>query len=764
MPGVRRPAVAAAARPARSAARLDLRLVPVAVAAWVAAGVLVGAPGEAAVVAALAWVLAAIALLLARRVALAALVAVALAAVGLVAVVVWVRHPVRSPPGLDGQSGAVELVVGEDAPAGATAVRGVADVVGEVTGEIPVLVVGLDLREPLRIGMRVGLEGRAAAYPEGRSNQAMIVAASDPVLLEPAPWWLAWAGSAREGFRAVAAALPGDGGALLTGLAIGDDALVPADLEEAMRTTSLSHLTAVSGANCAVVVAGVMAAGRLAGLRRRTRIAVALPALAGFVILVTPQPSVVRAAVMASAALVGLALARPMRGLPLLSLAVVLILVVDPWSSREFGFVLSASATAGLLVLARPLAALLAAIMPYRLAEALGIPIAAQVACQPALALLADGLPTYGVVANLLAVPAAPAATVLGLAACLMAGVAPPLADAAAWAAWAPSAWIAGTARYFADLPLATLPWPGGPPGLLLDALLAGLLASAALARRGPRRAGALLGIAVVAACWSGWVATRGVVGALDRPADWSLAMCDVGQGDAVVVRDGPVAALIDTGPAPEPLAACLDELGIDRLDLLVLTHFDADHAGGVEAVVGRVDRALVGPADERARDRYLDPLAAGGAAVGTARRGDAGALGGLAWQVLWPPAHSTATGNDASVVVRVSDADGRGLLLALGDLGEGAQQALQRAGPVGEALVVKVSHHGSADQSAALYRRVGAAVALVGVGADNDYGHPTERALDLLGDAAVGRTDRHGMLLVAVRGAAVELWRQRAG
>ncbi len=236
-----------------------------------------------------------------------------------------------------------------------------------------------------------------------------------PEIAEPPPDWLAWANAMRAGFRELAGGLPGDGGALLTGLAIGDDRGVPQSLVDAMRTSSLTHLTAVSGANCALVVGAIMIGGGLIGIRRRWRIAASFAALIGFVVLVTPQPSVVRAAVMAAFALGGLAVARPMRGLPLLSLAVVGILVIDPWASREAGFVLSVLATTGLLVLSGPLGRWLAGVMPYRLAIALAIPISAQLACQPALALLDASLPTYGVVANLLAVPAAPLATVAGL-------------------------------------------------------------------------------------------------------------------------------------------------------------------------------------------------------------------------------------------------------------------------------------------------------------------------------------------------------------
>ena len=86
----------------------------------------------------------------------------------------------------------------------------------------------------------------------------------------------------------------------------------------------------------------------------------------------------------------------------------------------------------------------------------------------------------------------------------------------------------------------------------------------------------------------AGWGVLAGPVAVLQRPADWAIAMCDVGQGDAVLVRSAGRTLLIDTGPDPDPLRGCLAGLGIERLDVLVLTHFDHDHAGASDVLVGR--------------------------------------------------------------------------------------------------------------------------------------------------------------------------------
>jgi competence protein ComEC len=406
-------------------------------------------------------------------------------------------------------------------------------------------------------------------------------------------------------------------------------------------------------------------------------------------------------------------------------------------------------------MLAPRIAAALAGWLPAWLAAVIAVPLAAQLACQPVLLLLDANLPTYGVVANLLAAPAAPLTTVVGLGACLLASIVPSVAWLLACLAWLPASWIAGVAQTFAGLPGARIPWPPGVMGVGLAAALTGLGLVATFSRRARRPAGAALAVALVLVAASGLGLRAGVL--LDRPADWQIAGCDVGQGDAFLVRSADRVALIDTGPDPAPLRECLRELGIGRIDLLVLTHFDLDHVGGVAAVVGLADRVLAGPTDGSDAEAMLAGLAGAGAVVEHTAAGDSGLLGELRWRILWPPARGgVQPGNAASVVVEFLPVgecrSGCLSSLFLGDLGEEAQDAMLASSRPAHVDVVKVSHHGSSDQSARLYERVAAAVGLLGVGAGNGYGHPTDELLATL--ASIGtvaeRTDMQGMLLVA--------------
>ncbi|GMA96565.1 hypothetical protein GCM10025881_33890 [Pseudolysinimonas kribbensis] len=568
------------------------------------------------------------------------------------------------------------------------------------------------------------------------------------------------------------AGLPGDGGDLLPGLAIGDTAQVSPRLTAEMKASSLTHLTAVSGANCAIVVGLVLWAASAIGLPRMVRLAVALLALVGFVVLVTPQGSVIRAAVMAAVALTAIALGRAGRGLPLLCIAVIVLLTTDPWLARDYGFALSALATGGLLLLAAPIARSIARLLPNRLALLLAVPIAAQLACQPVILLLNPALPVYGIAANLLAEPAAPLVTVLGLAACATAAVLPGLASAIGWLAWLPASWIAAVARFFAHLPGAQSPWPPGVIGILLLiavtvlALVAVLGGSPARLRRLARAA---LVVGVVGYLAS--VAGIHVVTVAGRPADWEFGLCDIGQGDATLIRSGGEIALVDTGPDPKPLAVCLSDLGIDHIDLLVLTHYDLDHVGGTDAVVGKVDRALIGPPSDPGDHRLASELRAGGARVDQVSIGVHGVLGALRWDVVWPPDTGVEPGNPASVTITITPGEGCPACLSgilLGDLGEESQDRLLGLMHPGHVDVVKVAHHGSADQSPELYAALHPTLGLIGVGAGNDYGHPTAKLLGILTANGIRplRTDLDGMVLVAPGAQPHEavVWKQKPG
>jgi competence protein ComEC len=776
--------------------RKDLRLLAPAAAAWGVAWAAVAAPevgvpawvpaaGLWAVAAGTAAALVILGVVPGRRSvrltpALAALL-LAVSAGALVAHSAWVGADARSasPLAAAATSGdevdvvveltgaAVPMRSGFETPWGAPAEPRVGfdgmlvSVDASAARRIPVSAVGAHV-DGLVFGARAAFTARVDRQPADE-QAAYRLRATGEIDAAPPTGVLGSAAALRAGFAESAARLGGDCGALVPGLAIGDTSAVGAELDADMKVASLTHLTAVSGANCAIITALVFALAAGCGAPRPIRVLAALAALGGFVALVTPESSVVRAAAMAVVVLVATARGRPGGGVAALSLAVIALVVVNPWYSHDYGFALSVCATAGLLLLAGPLGARLARVMPRPIATALAVPLAAQLACQPVLLLLDPAIASYGVVANLLAAPAAPVATMVGLSGCLVLPLLPSVGFAALQVAAVPAEWIALVAHGVARLPVARIPWLADVGGALL--LAAGTAAAVwlLLARRRPRGfAAAAAGVLLVSVAIPVGTAVGGP--ALRRagiPRDWVVAACDIGQGDAVLLRSAGAVALIDTGPDDGALERCLRLTGVERVQLLVLTHWDLDHVGATGVLAGRVEAVIHGPLDGARSTRALAPLIEAGAAHHEVVTGAHGVLGASSWKVLWPPS-GRAPGNDASVVLDVRAPELGGVFL--GDLGETAQAELLRTARPPPVDLVKVAHHGSADQSAALYDRLAAEIGLIGVGADNGYGHPTDRTLDLLAEqgTAIVRTDLAGTALLTPERDGFRLWTER--
>jgi competence protein ComEC len=742
----------------------------VAAATWIAAAAVARYPGAAGIVTMAvlsAAAAAAVAPLLlqtsrSRRMALAVVMALAMAAVA--AAQVAVSAPARAEvAALSAEGGRfVELEATVSGKVDPTATGFRSDAVsrwvrtGDQQREAAAPVMLLWSATPpsaVDAGAVLRVSGSAVAADPG-DRAVLIVRVAAVELIRPPGGVLAGTSELRGRLRATADTMPAPGAELVSGLAVGDTLPLSADLEGAMQRTALTHLTAVSGANCAIVVGvgfGICTALRV---RRGIRVVVGLALLAGFVLLVTPEPSVVRAAAMAGIAMLALLLGRPAAGTATLCAAVAVCLAADPWLARSIGFALSVAATGALLVLARPLARGLRRWMPPSWAVTISVPIAAQLATAPLVATLSPGIPAYGMLANLLATPAAPLVTVLGLAACITAPI-PALHTALTAAAWLPASWIAGVALTVDGLPGAILPWPEGPAGPI-GLIVAGAAVVILLVPPGRSRAAhwarriAGAAAAGIAGTVAGSLLLTSIAAPLTIPARWSLAVCDVGQGDAIVARSRGSTMLVDTGADSSALGRCLTRLGIDRLDILVLTHFDTDHAGAAPALTGRADLVLHGPPPPPAAG-LPETLHAGRVALASA--GMTGELGDARWRVLWPPAEATGygPGNDLSVVMEISGPDAPRTLL-LGDLGAGAQAALAGSGMLAPPYpVVKVAHHGSADQDPQLYRLLQPRLGLISVGEGNPYGHPRDAALDLLASlgTVVARTDREGLILV---------------
>jgi competence protein ComEC len=474
---------------------------------------------------------------------------------------------------------------------------------------------------------------------------------------------------------------------------------------------------------------------------------------------------------MAGAVLIGISLGRKSTPMNALALSVIVLLVADPWLAVDFGFALSVAATLGLLVLTEPIAVKLGQRIPKPLAIAAAVAIAAQIFCLPILLQLQSGLATYSLPANILASPLVAPITILGIVACLVAWVLPGLAGALTYLASCFAWLITQLVHGFANASHATLSWPTGFLGTAIAILV--VLGFVLWLKTDPTRL-KYLGIVILAIIFTTSLGSIGfnIVKSSQWPLrDWSVVSCDVGQGDSTVIQSQGMVAVIDVGRDDRLVDDCLQRLEISKIDLLVLTHFDMDHIGGLRGAIGgrEVGLALVSPfKDERwgatGTNLYL---AKTGVPLVQVEKGMQGKLGEIEWQVLAPNRNAAEAedSNDASIVMLWKATEFN--ILTMADVGEKGQMRLARDKNWWSdsqihrvPLILKVSHHGSADQFHELIEELEPDLSLISAGQTNSYGHPTQRTLSLLAStgSSIYRTDELGSISVATREGALVL------
>lgn len=568
----------------------------------------------------------------------------------------------------------------------------------------------------------------------------------------------------RQGLQASLPATPAGGSALVAGLATGDEEAMAPALVDDMRASGLAHLTAVSGGNVAIVVGAVLALAWILRLPMIVRIALALGSLAFYVILVHPQPSVLRAGVMGAVVVVSLLIGGRRPGPSVLATAVLVLVIIVPSLALSWGFALSVAATGGIVMLAPHIRARIEQLdyggrLPKPITIAGSLTLSAQLATAPVLIAMGVSVGIAAVPANLLAMPVVPIVTITGLLAAIF-GAVPVLAPLAQFialiGAWV-AEWIAQLAQFAGGIDAFRF---SGSPLTALAAVFA--VSIVVLVWRRGQRMPVAVGCGVLAFAAVLWTVLPPERRAWP-PANWLMVQCDVGQGDGFVIadaRDRRSAVVIDTGPSARAINRCLEDLGITHVSALVLTHFHADHVLGLEGVLSgrQVDAVFASPLDEppaqsfgvqrvlRERGMKLQRLTAGA----HLRIGDGH------YRVLWPrrivTSGQTSSGsmaNNASVVI---DARVRGLrVLLTGDIEPPAQAAL--LAELGGFDIVKVPHHGSRHQHPDFAPWADADIAVISVGQDNEFAHPAPSAVEAWGasGALVARTDRHRDIAVVI-------------
>jgi competence protein ComEC len=621
---------------------------------------------------------------------------------------------------------------------------------------VPLLLFGDDNLARLIPGQRVEVLGRVALFPGYATVAGYLTQVGALRQLDNSSWLWRWSSSIRSEIKKSLATLPRDARALIPGLVIGDRSEQDRELTAVMRRSGLTHLTAVSGANFAIVAAFLLLIGRTLRIRGRGLwIGIAL-SLTIFIFLVRPSSSVMRAAVMTGVLLI--ARARGLRAAPIsaLATAISLLLLINPFYVRDAGFALSVFATAGLLFLAPAITKWLTAKSVHDfIAEALAIPISATIFCLPIIVLLSGELSLISILANFLVAPVIAVITGSGLTLMIVAPLSISLGSLIGWMITPFALWIAGVARTLSALPFAAMHWPQSWIGSLAALALISVLA---LIIRSKRRI-ALLTV-------GGFLALQ-ILFALEPfarswiPKDWQIFQCDVGQGDALVLRTGiSRAILIDVGPEEKSINRCLTMLGITSIELLILTHFHADHVAGLAGALPSrtIDRVWISPTasppEESQRVRNL----LRGSTLTSPRVGDGFSSDGVQIQVIAVAAETNPNDSSISILANINglslfaagDLESEGQARALASLKRLPSDALWNRSPID---FMKGIHHGSAIQDRALLALLRPRVSVFSVGAENPYGHPTQSALELYGQyGAVYRTDEDASLALAKR------------
>ncbi len=508
---------------------------------------------------------------------------------------------------------------------------------------------------------------------------------------------------------------------LVAGFLIGDVRQVPGPDRAALTETGLSHFVAVSGSNVALFLGiwWILAGPFAFGPRRRAVFGVV--GLVLFVLITRGEPSVLRASVMAGLVLVGRAAGVPLSGWSALGAASGGLLLVAPQLGDSVGFQLSVAATLGVMAGAE----LFQTPRWPPLGMAWSATLGAQAAVTPILLWHFGQIPVVSPLANLLATPAVAISTLAG-AVGIGLGFHPAVEVAV------------GAARFVLAVAHAAAGWPSvGVLGVPIVALfLWGL------------RSRQWRGVVAVSACAVVLVWSGRLVPPVDVPA---VVFVDVGQGDAAIVfGPGDEVVLIDGGPDPVAMVSALRRYGVDRIDLVVVSHPHEDHIGGLPEVVERFDVGHVWhPGHDSGSTtftRLLTVAAARGTPVSVVRSPLRASVGAIGLSVVGP-VRRYAGPNDESLVVIVSA--GSTEILFAGDVEELAQREI----PATDIDILKVPHHGS-DTSDLEWLVAGTPdVAVISVGV-NDFGHPHPDVVEGLQreGIVVRRTDRDGDVVVPLR------------
>ncbi len=532
-------------------------------------------------------------------------------------------------------------------------------------------------------------------------------------------------------------------------LLLGDTSQIDYELDTAFRISGIAHLVAVSGMHVAVLY-GVI---QMLAMRRRFLTALlTIPALLLFTAIAGFTPSITRASLMIGLMVLGQALNHEYDAPTALSFSCLVMLVANPFVITSVSFQLSVACVVGILIFSSPIQAWIEDKLPKfkpksipgrfvkSITVSVGVSLSSTVMVTPLCALYFGTVSTIGILTNLCTLWAANLlfyGIILTIPLYLIwAGLGQALGWILAWLA----RFVTGTAVLFSRLPLAAV-YVESPFIMAWLFLLYMLLVVLLLQKhKKPLALGCWACLALCVALVLSWT--------VPRLSGTRLTVLDVGQGQAILIQNGGRTMLVDCGgdndeDTADLVANTLLSQGIRRLDAVVVTHCDRDHAGGIPYLLTRIPTDhLLYPATETI------PVCPGGNNPLAVSQDQMLTLGDCKVTVFAPPL--LPDDNDNSLCVLVEGADLK--ILITGDRSDFGEFLLLQFHSLPDVDVLIAGHHGSGrSTSQALLDAVRPETVVISVSEDNGYDHPSQellKRLELAG-CSVLRTDRDGTVVL---------------